>query len=73
MTAKQHRVAVYKNMVYNDKEFYKDMGYTKRLSRKARAEVSKGFIEDMARYRNKDTGVLILALYQIQTHVKLHL
>ena len=57
MTAKQHRVAVYKNMVYNDKEFYKDMGYTKRLSRKARAEVSKGFIEDMARYRNKDTGV----------------
>ena len=54
MTAKQHAVAIYKNMISTDVQFYKDLGYNKRLSRKARSEISKGFLQDIARYRNKD-------------------
>lgn len=53
MTAKQHAVATYKNMIATDIEFFKDLGYTKRLSRKAKSEISKGFIQDIARYRNE--------------------
>ena len=52
MTAKQHAVAIYKNMIATDIQFFKDLGYDKRLSRKAKSEVSKGFIQDIARYRN---------------------
>lgn len=54
MTAKQHAVAIYKNMIATDIQFYKDLGYNKRLSRKSRSEISKGFLQDIARYRNKD-------------------
>jgi endonuclease YncB( thermonuclease family) len=50
MTSKQHRVAIYKNMVAPDKMFFKEMGETGRINNKARRRASERLLNFVAKY-----------------------